>query len=166
MAVLVRKVVNFESLDEFMHLRLAHENSWYYDKSGSILGNAAGCIHPGQQSRRKKMSEIPVEHCEREIARGNQRQECCQTQKPPINSVAIHSVKQEAHDQQRQKCERPEIGRGGMSQQKTPEPLHRTWLIAKSIFQVSQAGVDKIVADMFFRALSFGGEIYSGLGDF
>src|SRR5215212_3887763 len=166
MAVLVGEVMNFESLDEFMHLRLAHENGWYYDKSSSVFGNAAGGIHPGQQTRRKKMSEIPVEHCEREIACGNQGQECCQPQKPPIDSVAIHDVKQEAHDEQRQECERPEIGRGGMSQQKTPETLHRAWLIAKSVFQVSEAGVDEIITDMFSRAVSFGGEIYSGLRDF
>src|SRR5215212_9797301 len=151
MAVLVGEVMNFESLDEFMHLRFAHENRWYYDKSSSVFGNAARGIHPGQQTRRKKMSEIPVEHCECEIACGNQGQECCQPQKPPTDPVAIHGVKQEAHDEQRQEGERPEIGRGGMSQQKTPAPLHRAWLIAKNVFQLSQAGIDEKEADMFFR---------------
>src|SRR5215217_6052711 len=55
-----------------------------------------------------------------------------------------------------------------MSQQKTPETFRESWLITEGVFQVSQAGIDQVIADMFFSAFAvgFGSEIYSGLGDF
>src|SRR5687768_7503012 len=95
------------------------------------------------------MREIPVEHCQRQIARWNEGEQCSQDKKWPLDSLAVHRVKQQSHYQESQKSERAEIRSSGMSHQITTQTLFDLWLITKALFENAQAGIDEVIADMF-----------------
>ncbi len=129
--VLVCEIVDLESLDEFVHLRIVQKDGWHDDECRRVVWNAVRRVHPRQQTWRKEVREIPVEHRDREIACRDQRQQRSHYQKRPVDSESRHEVKQRRHDQERHDGEGTQIRCSAVSQQETTKSLDSPWLITK-----------------------------------
>src|SRR2546423_11523786 len=155
MRILVGEVMDFESLDQFVHLRVIEKDRRHYHKRRRLFGNSLGCVHSGQQTRLEEVREVPIEQRECEITCGNQSQQDCCEKESPICFVCIDVMKQWRQDQQRQKRQRSDICRSGMSEEKAAQSLLLSWLIIETRLQQTQTGIDEVVADVFFGALLF-----------
>ena len=102
------------------------------------------------------MCDVPVEHADGEIARRNQREE--RSQRPGTANrrrCAVHRRKSRtAHQQHSEERERAEIGAGRVSQQKTTQSFDGSRLVSETCFELGQAVVDQVVADVCFAVRS------------
>ena len=106
------------------------------------------------------MRDVPVQHTDSKIARRNERQQSRDKKEWPVYAgrrcsccrTEINRYDQKSNYEQSDERERAEVYPCSMTQNRTTQPFDGFGPISKFRFQLGQAGVDKVKADVRFRA--------------